>query len=86
MPAQRRSMRRRGRRRGRRRANSRNQAATATPQGTTAPPPAATPPPVAAAPEDNLHSDDLTKLAALRDEGVISDEDFEKKKNQLLGI
>ena len=29
---------------------------------------------------------ELEKLAALRDQGIISDEDFEAKKGQLLGL
>jgi putative oligomerization/nucleic acid binding protein len=45
-----------------------------------APAPAATP---AAAPD---YTAELEKLAKLRDEGVITAEDFEAKKKQLLGI
>ena len=30
--------------------------------------------------------EELEKLAALRDQGIISDEDFEAKKGQLLGL
>ena len=30
--------------------------------------------------------EELEKLAALRDQGIISDEDFEAKKKQLLGL
>jgi hypothetical protein len=30
--------------------------------------------------------EELEKLAALRDQGIISDEDFEAKKRQLLGL
>jgi len=30
--------------------------------------------------------EELEKLADLRDRGVISEEDFEKKKQQLLGL
>ena len=44
------------------------------------PPPAAAP---AAAPD---YTAELQKLAQLRDQGVISAEDFEAKKKQLLGI
>jgi len=46
-----------------------------------APPPA--PPP---APGEADYTAELEKLAKLRDEGVISPDDFEAKKKQLLGI
>jgi hypothetical protein len=39
----------------------------------------------AAAPEED-YTAQLEKLAGLRDKGVITAEDFEAKKNQLLGI
>lgn len=48
--------------------------------------PAAPPPveaPAAAAPS---YMDELVQLAQLRDQGIISAEDFEAKKKQLLGI
>jgi putative oligomerization/nucleic acid binding protein len=45
--------------------------------------PAAAPPPAAAAPD---YTAELERLAKLRDEGVITAEDFEAKKKQLLGI
>ena len=41
------------------------------------------PPPPAAAPS---YADELEQLAKLRDQGVITAEDFEAKKKQLLGI
>jgi hypothetical protein len=41
------------------------------------------PPPPAAAPD---YAAELERLAKLRDEGVITGEDFEAKKKQLLGI
>jgi Short C-terminal domain len=49
---------------------------------------AAPPPPPAAAPAagEGDYAAELEKLAKLRDEGVISAEDFEAKKKQLLGI
>ena len=47
--------------------------------GEQAPPPAA-PPPAA------NYTAELQQLAQLRDDGVISPEDFEAKKRQLLGI
>jgi hypothetical protein len=46
------------------------------------PPPPAAPPPVAA-PE---YVAELERLAQLRDQGVITPEDFDAKKKQLLGI
>ena len=45
--------------------------------------PAAAAPASAAAPD---YTAELEKLAQLRDQGVISAEDFEAKKKQLLGI
>jgi Short C-terminal domain len=39
-----------------------------------------------AAPAEPDYTAELEKLARLRDEGVISAEDFEAKKKQLLGI
>ncbi len=49
---------------------------------------AAPPPPPAAAPAaaEPDYVAELQKLAQLRDSGVISSEDFEAKKKQLLGI
>jgi hypothetical protein len=47
-----------------------------------APPPAAAPAP-AAAPD---YAAELEKLAGLRDQGVITADDFEAKKKQILGI
>jgi hypothetical protein len=49
-----------------------------------APPPAAAAP-VAAEPEPS-YLDELERLADLRDRGIISDDDFEAKKGQLLGL
>jgi hypothetical protein len=49
----------------------------------TPPPPPASAPPASAQPE---YLGELEKLATLRDQGVISAEDFEAKKKQLLGI
>jgi hypothetical protein len=46
------------------------------------PPPAAAP----AAPAGPDYTAELEKLAQLRDQGVISAEDFEAKKKQILGI
>ena len=44
------------------------------------------PPPAPAAPAEPDYAAELQKLATLRDQGVISDEDFEAKKKQILGI
>ncbi len=48
-----------------------------------APPPQAAAPAAAAAPD---YAAELEKLAKLRDQGVITAEDFEAKKKQILGI
>ena len=64
-----------------------DQAAIAAESGqaaSAAPAPAAQPAPSPAPSESYL--DELEKLADLRDRGVISPEDFEAKKKQLLGI
>jgi hypothetical protein len=45
--------------------------------------PAPPPPAQSAAPD---YAAELEKLASLRDQGVISAEDFEAKKKQILGI
>jgi hypothetical protein len=49
-----------------------------------APPPAAAAP-VTAEPEPS-YLDELERLADLRDRGIISEDDFEAKKGQLLGL
>jgi hypothetical protein len=49
-----------------------------------APPPSAAAP-VAAEPEPS-YLDELERLADLRDRGIISEDDFEAKKGQLLGL
>jgi hypothetical protein len=43
-------------------------------------------PPPSAPPSGGDYTAELEKLAKLRDEGVISAEDFDAKKKQLLGI
>ena len=53
------------------------------PQAAPAPPPA---PPQAAPQAAPSYIEELEKLAALRDQGIISEEDFAAKKNQLLGL
>jgi len=57
----------------------------APPAAPAAPAPAAAPPAAPAAPEES-YLDELEHLAGLRDKGIISDEDFEAKKKQLLGL
>jgi hypothetical protein len=42
--------------------------------------------PAAAAPEQPAYVAELEQLARLRDQGVLSPEEFEAKKRQLLGI
>lgn len=54
----------------------------AAPTGTAAPA-AAAPAPVEPEPS---YLDELERLAALRDQGIISEDDFEAKKRQLLGL
>jgi hypothetical protein len=44
------------------------------------------PPPAAALAGEGDYTAELEKLAKLRDEGVITADDFEAKKKQLLGI
>jgi membrane protease subunit (stomatin/prohibitin family) len=46
----------------------------------------AAPPAAPAAPAEADYTAELEKLAKLRDEGVITAEDFDAKKKQLLGI
>jgi Short C-terminal domain len=46
----------------------------------------APPPQASAAPAEPDYTAELEKLAKLRDDGVISGEDFEAKKKQILGI
>jgi Short C-terminal domain len=45
----------------------------------------AAPPPAAAPAEPDLNSE-LTQLAQLHDQGILTDEEFSAKKAQLLGI
>ncbi len=53
-----------------------------------APAPAAPPPPSAppAAPAQPSYITELKNLAELRDAGIVTDEEFEAKKAQLLGL
>ena len=54
------------------------------PQETYAPPPQPAPQPVA--PPGDDYAAELQKLASLREQGIITDEEFEAKKKQILGI
>ena len=45
-----------------------------------------TAPPPAASASDTSYLDELERLAALRDQGIISEQEFEAKKSQLLGL
>jgi Short C-terminal domain len=47
---------------------------------------AAAAPPPAAAPAEPDYMAELEQLAQMRDQGILSDEEFEAKKKQLLGI
>jgi hypothetical protein len=49
------------------------------------PPPAAPPPPAPAEDEALEVTQTLTRLADLRDRGAISEEDYQAKKQELLG-
>jgi hypothetical protein len=56
-----------------------------------APPPEVQPvapaaPPPAAAAEEPAYMAELTQLAQLRDQGILSPEEFEAKKKQILGL
>jgi hypothetical protein len=42
--------------------------------------------PAPAAPSEPEYMGELERLAQLRDQGIITDDDFEAKKKQLLGI
>ncbi len=43
-------------------------------------------PPPPAAPAEPDYTEELRKLASLRDQGIINDEEFEAKKKSILGI
>ena len=49
-----------------------------------APPPA--PPPAAPAADESGYMGELERLADLRDQGILTPEEFEAKKKQILGI
>ncbi len=48
--------------------------------------PAYAPPPPQAAPAEPSYADELAQLAQLKAQGVITEEEFEAKKKQILGI
>jgi hypothetical protein len=50
------------------------------------PPPQQYAPPPPAAPAEPDYVEELGKLAHLRDQGIISNEEFEAKKKQILGL
>ena len=53
------------------------------------PPPEAAPAPAAPAPAAPAQQDDMAEiqqLAAMKDQGILTDEEFEAKKKQILGI
>jgi hypothetical protein len=50
------------------------------------PAPVAAPAPAPAAPAEPSYAAELEQLARLRDQGVITADDFEAKKKQILGI
>ncbi len=58
----------------------------ASQQSQAAPPPPSAPPPSAAAPVEEGYTDELEKLSDLNVKGVITNEEFEAKKKQLLGL
>jgi hypothetical protein len=54
-----------------------------------APPPAAAPAPAAPAPAASAQQDDMAeiqRLAAMKDQGILTEEEFQAKKKQILGI
>ncbi|MFM8322210.1 MAG: SHOCT domain-containing protein [Chloroflexota bacterium] len=61
-------------------------AAPAAPQMTNVPPPAAAPPPAQPAADVPAYIAELQQLAGLRDMGIITNDEFEAKKKQLLGL
>jgi hypothetical protein len=53
-----------------------------------APPPAAAPPaaPAPAAPAQQDDMAEIQQLAAMKDQGILTEEEFQAKKKQILGI
>ena len=87
MGRSRRTARRTSRRTSRRMARRMNaaQAASAPTPQETAPPPAA-PAPQAEAPQTKPYVKELEELAALKDQGIITEEEFQAKKKQILNL
>jgi hypothetical protein len=50
------------------------------------PEPQYAPPPPPAAPAEPDYAEELAKLAQLKNQGILSEEEFEAKKKQILGI
>jgi hypothetical protein len=50
------------------------------------PPPAPAAPAAPAAPPAPDYAAELTKLASLKEQGILSEEEFEAKKKQILGL
>jgi hypothetical protein len=48
------------------------------------PPPAAAPAPAAPAQQDDMAQ--IQQLAAMKDQGILTEEEFQAKKKQILGI
>ena len=65
-----------------RRTSRRMSAAQAPPQE--APPQAAAPAPAAPAQQDDMA--EIQQLATMKDQGILTEEEFEAKKKQILGI
>jgi Short C-terminal domain len=68
---------------------SRRQMAMAGPQESyyePPPQPSYAPPPPAAAPADPSYMAELEKLATMKQQGIITQEEFDAKKKQILGI
>ena len=57
--------------------------AASQPEPQAAPPPAA-PPPAAPAPPDEMAQ--IQQLATMKDQGLLTEEEFQAKKKQILGI
>jgi hypothetical protein len=57
-----------------------------TPETQAAPIPATPAPAAPAAPAEDPTTAELKQLAALKDQGILSEEEFEAKKKQILGI
>jgi len=51
-----------------------------------APPPAEAPAPAQAAPAQQDDMAEIQQLAAMKDQGILTEEEFQAKKKQILGI